>query len=168
MFNFQNISLFLAALATALAAGLFYSYSCSVNPGLARLGDREYLMAMQHINRAILNPVFCASFLGALVLLPLSAWLNYTTPVPVRFWLLAGAAVVYAVGLCGVTMFGNVPLNEMLDGFAIENASAADLAAKRLAFEGSWNSWHLIRTVSGVMSLALILAACIIDQEKAA
>lgn len=166
--TFQNISLFLAALATALAAGLFYSYSCSVNPGLARLGDREYLMAMQHINRAILNPVFFASFLGALVLLPLSAWGSYTTPVSLRFWLLVCAAVVYAVGLFGVTMFGNVPLNEMLDGFVLENATPADLAAKRLAFEGPWNFWHLIRTISVVMSLALILAACIMDQEKAA
>lgn len=167
MFTLQNVSLFLAAFATALAAGLFYSYSCSVNPGLARIGDREYLLAMQSINRAILNPVFFASFMGALVLLPLSAWLNYTSPASTRFWLVIAAAAVYAVGLFGVTMLGNVPLNSMLESFMIEGASSADLAAKRLAFEQPWNRWHNIRTAAVMLSLALVLAACVLEDKGA-
>lgn len=166
MFTFQNVSLFLAAFTTALAAGLFYSYSCSVNPGLARLGDREYLLAMQHINRAILNPAFFASFLGALVLLPLSAWLNYTSPASTRFWLVTAAAAVYAVGLFGVTMFGNVPLNNMLDSSVIEGASSAELAAKRLAFEQPWNRWHAVRTAAVLLSLALVLASCLLGDKE--
>ena len=167
MFTFQNASLLLAALATALAAGLFYSYSCSVNPGLARLGDREYLLAMQSINRAILNPVFFASFLGALLLLPVSAWLHYTSPASLRFWLVAGAAIVYGVGLFGVTMFGNVPLNNMLDSFTIEGAAPATLSETRLAFEGPWNRWHLVRTLAVILSLVLVLAACLAGDKDA-
>ncbi len=58
-----NIILLITATLTGLSAGLFYAYACSVNSGLGRLPDREYLAAMQSINREILNPVFFAGFL---------------------------------------------------------------------------------------------------------
>ncbi len=41
-----NITLFLATMAAVLAAGLFYSYAVSVNPGLSRLSDTVYLQSM--------------------------------------------------------------------------------------------------------------------------
>lgn len=164
--SFANITLFVAALCTALMAGLFYSYSCSVNPGLAKLPDAQYLSAMQNINRAILNPVFFAAFFGALVLLPLSAYLSYASPAGVRFWLLVVAAGVYAVGLFGVTAFGNVPLNGMLDGFDIASATVEDIKAMRRQFEVPWNRWHLVRTIAVVLSVALVLAACIAPGKR--
>lgn len=159
MITLPNAALLLAILATALMAGLFYSYSCSVNPGLAKLPDAEYLRAMQSINRAILNPAFFGAFFGALVLLPLSAWLNYSNPVPARFWLLLAASVLYGFGLFGVTVLANVPLNEMLDRFDTGSASAAEIAAKRAAFEVPWNSWHRVRTIAVVASLVCVAAA---------
>jgi len=58
MITIQNITLVITTTTTSLIAGLFYAYSCSVNPGLRRLADKEYLTAMQSINKAILNPVF--------------------------------------------------------------------------------------------------------------
>lgn len=161
-----NIALLLATFATALMAGLFYAYSCSVNPGLARLADTEYLAAMQSINRAILNPAFLGVFMGALLLLPLSAYFQYSPAPSFRFWLFVAAAVVYAVGLFGVTMFGNVPLNNMLDDFVIESATAADITAMRKAFEGPWNRLHAIRTLAVAVSLVLVLVACIAREGK--
>lgn len=161
-----NITLLLAAFATALMAGLFYAYSCSVNPGLARLPDTEYLTAMQSINRAILNPAFLGVFMGALLLLPLSAYFQYTPAPSLRFWLLAAAAVVYAAGLFGVTMLGNVPLNTMLDTFVIEQASAADITAMRKAFESPWNRLHAIRTIAVAAALVLVLSACIAKEKQ--
>jgi len=155
-----NIVLFAAALATALMAGLFYSYSCSVNPGLGNLPDAEYLGAMQSINRAILNPGFFIAFFGAAILLPISAYLNYE-PDSVRFWLLAGAAVFYGAGLFGVTILGNVPLNEMLDKFVPGSASLSELSAMRVKFEDPWNTYHVIRTVAVIVALVLVLAACL-------
>ncbi len=63
------------AVLTALIAGLFYAYSCSVVLGLGKLSDAEYLKAMQNINREILNPVFfMMSFMGTAILLPVSAF----------------------------------------------------------------------------------------------
>lgn len=70
MLSFQNIIIFLTILFSGLVAGLFYAYSCSVNPGLKALSDVEYLIAMQSINRAIQNPYFFCSFMGLLLCFP--------------------------------------------------------------------------------------------------
>lgn len=50
-----------------LIAGLFYAYSMSGLPGLARSSDRTFVEAMQNINRAILNGWFALIFGGSLV-----------------------------------------------------------------------------------------------------
>ncbi len=67
---------------------------------------------MQSINRAILNLMFLGVFLGTALLLPFATWFSYGTGPNLRFWLLLSAAACYLVGTFGVTMFGNVSLNE--------------------------------------------------------
>jgi len=158
-----NLILLVTALASGLIAGLFYSYSCSVNPGLGALSDVNYLAAMQSINRAILNPVFFFSFMGTLLLLPLSTYQHFGTG---RFYLLMAAAVVYVIGTFGVTIVGNVPLNDALDKFNLTGASAQELAAFRLRFEISWNKLHAIRTYASVLSFILVLLACLTTFDK--
>src|SRR5688572_10813811 len=109
--TFPTIVLIVTGTTTGLIAGLFYAYSCSINPGLGRLPDEAYLTAMQSINKAILNPVFFISFMGTLILLPLCTYLHYRQPVSPKFILLLIATALYLVGVFGVTIFGNVPLN---------------------------------------------------------
>ncbi|AUD01072.1 anthrone oxygenase family protein [Spirosoma pollinicola] len=157
----SNTILACATLTTALMAGLFYAYSCSVNPGLNRLPDTAYLMAMQSINKAIQNPVFFVSFLGTPILLLYSTWLHYGSPVTARFWLLVGATLVYLIGALGVTVLGNIPLNNGLDAFSIQTASLEEIAAQRQKFEGPWGSWHLIRTIASISTLILLILACL-------
>lgn len=152
-----SLILIATALASALIAGLFYGYSCSVNPGLGRLSDQNYLMSMQAINRAILNPLFFASFIGTIILSPVSTFLNYGQAHSSRFLLLLAATVIYAVFVFGVTVFGNVPLNNALDKFDLQSATAAELAAQRLKFESTWNNLHNIRTIASVLTFVLIL-----------
>jgi uncharacterized membrane protein len=152
--------LILSTTATALIAGLFYAYSCSVNPGLARLADKAYLDAMRSINRAILNPAFFLSFLGTVLLLPASAVLMYNQSREC-FILLFIAALLYVIGAFGVTMFGNVPLNNMLDQFDVSNANADQLSSLRLRFEAPWNRLHTIRTFFSMAALVLCIISCI-------
>ncbi len=161
----QNITLASACTTTALMAGLFYAYSCSVNPGLNRLPDAAYLAAMQSINRAILNPAFFIGFMGATVLLPLSTWLHYGQPISLRFWLLLLATVVYLVGVFGVTMLGNVPLNETLDLFNVQTATVEDITAQRAAFESPWNQLNTIRTSASVLAVILVIIACLSPKD---
>ena len=109
-----------------LIAGLLYGYDCSIIKGFRNLTDREYLGAFQSINRAILNPYFFLSFMGSLLVLPVVTWLSYKAATPNSFYLLLAATVVYVIGVFGVTMFGNVPLNNQLDQFDLANTSPAE------------------------------------------
>ncbi|HJT73609.1 MAG TPA: anthrone oxygenase family protein [Chitinophaga sp.] len=164
--SLSNITLTITTTATALMAGLFFAYSCSVNPGLGRLADSPYLSAMQSINRAILNPFFLVPFVGLVLLLPFTAYLQYTSPVSPRFLLLAAATITYIWGVFGITMLKNVPLNEALDAFNIQSASIEDLARQRLQFEEPWNRWHFIRTIAAVLTSVLMILACLFPSSS--
>ncbi len=157
-----TIILILTATSTALIAGLFYAYSCSVTLGLGKLSDEGYLSAIQSINREILNPVFYATFMGTFFLLPLSTWLEYNADgASKRFLFLLAATSVYAIGTFGVTIAGNVPLNEALDKFNIQAASAEELKHQRTFFEMPWNKLNNIRAIANSVSLMLVILACL-------
>lgn len=151
----------LTATLTALIAGLFYAFSCAVNPGLGKLSDERYLAAMQSINKEIQNLLFLSSFMGTLLLLPLSTWLQFRIGVTDSFWLLLTATFVYAIGVFGLTMFGNVPLNQALDRFNLSSAAAKEMTIQRERFEIPWNRFHRIRTVASVLTVMLVIAALV-------
>lgn len=157
----SNVILILTAIGTALMAGLFYSYSCSVVIGLRLLPDTEYISAMQAINKAIQNPIFLTCFIGTPLLLPLSTYLNYSQPVPLKFWLLLTGTVVYLAGVLVITAFGNIPLNNTLEKFNLLNASKESISLQRINFETSWNMLNIIRTISSILSLVVVIIACI-------
>ncbi|WP_281322385.1 DUF1772 domain-containing protein [Flavobacterium aestivum] len=150
-----------AVLATGLVAGLFYGYSCSVNSGLGNLSDEKYLEAFQSINRVIQNPMFFLSFMGSVFILPISSYLMYRNGVSTSFYLLIGATLVYLISVFGVTVVGNVPLNDQLDKFSILSATANEISAMRKAFETPWNAYHSVRTIGSVLSFVLAVLSII-------
>ncbi len=166
MLTIQNTILAATATTTALMAGLFFAYSCSVTLGLQKLPDAEYIAAMQSINRAIQNPVFFLVFFGTLLLLPVSAYLNYHKPVSLKCWLLIAAMFIYFIGVFGVTAAGNIPLNNSLDKFNLANSSKEIIALKRAAFETRWNNLNIIRTLSSLLTVILIIVACITNDRS--
>jgi len=163
--SFSTILLAATTTTTALMAGLFYAYSCSVVPGLGRLPDTGYIAAMQSINRCIQNPVFFMGFMGALLLLPLSTYLQYGTG---RFYFLLAATIVYAAGVFGVTAAGNVPLNNALDAFNVHTASADEIARQRARFEDYWNPLNTVRTLASVLTVVLVITACLVPPKTMA
>lgn len=152
-FLFQIISVVL----TGLLAGLFYGYACSVTKGLGHLPDKEYLGAFQSINAAIQNPSFFLSFMGSLILLGTCTLWSYRLGYTQSFYFLLSALAVYAVGVFGITLFGNVPLNEQLSRFSPGTAPDEELALMRQSFENSWNNLHSIRTLAAIASFVLAL-----------
>jgi len=72
-------ALLAATLTTAVMAGLFYAYSCSVLPALRGADAAVLVEVMQRINRAILNGWFVLCFVGAamgtVMLGPTADWL---------------------------------------------------------------------------------------------
>jgi uncharacterized membrane protein len=152
-----NVFHIAAILLTGLIAGLFYSYDCSVVRGLRNIPDKEYFTAFQSINRAILNPYFFMSFMGSLLILPVVTWLSYKGGGPVSFYLLLAATIIYAIGVFGVTLFANVPLNNQLDQLDVTNAGADALKAFRQKFEPDWNKFNAIRTYAAILSFLLTI-----------
>ena len=161
MMTLQNIILIITGTTTALSAGVFYTWSCAVIPGMARLSNTEYIRAMQSFNIAIQNPVFFISFLGTAVLLPVCTYMHHSQPAANRFWFLLAATVIYLIGVLGVTIFGNIPLNENLAGFNLQTALPETIALQRTKFEIPWNNLNTIRTVSSILAIILVMIACI-------
>jgi uncharacterized membrane protein len=154
-------SLVLATLATGLIAGLFYSFSCAVMPGLAAGSDRTFVEAMQNINVQILNGWFFLSFLGALLFTIAAAALHIGgTGWRVFPWIVA-AVVLYLVVFI-VTSAINVPLND-----ALAAAKDTDPTAARHTFESAWIGWNLVRAVVNTLAFGCLTWALVLSGRTA-
>ncbi len=148
-----------------LMAGLFFGWMVSVIPGLSSISDHSYIVTMQSINVAIVNPAFVIPFMLTPAVLALAGLLEYRAGNHRRGWLLGVAAVTYVVGVLGVTVGGNIPLNNSLDAFDLQAASATEIATQRAGYEGPWNRWHLVRTIANAVAFALAAAAALATTE---
>lgn len=152
--------LVVATILTGLSAGLCFTWTNSITTGLSRLDSLNYLAAFQQMNRSILNPAFFTVFFGPVIAIIASAILyrNASTPI---FWLLIASAGLYIIGVAMVTIFGNVPINEILDTTDLEKISSVDAEALRMKFENQWVRLHLIRTYTSIISFVLLVLVCI-------
>ena len=147
-----------------LMAGLFYSFTISVMPGLAKTQDRTFLEGMQSINRAIINPLFTVAFVGSILMVMVSSYLQFRQGVDVQFYIILSASLIYLIGTIVLTFWGNVPLNNALDALKINELNPTGLKNARDAFEGPWNRFNAIRTLSSVAALVLYLVAIVRDE----
>ena len=157
--NLKGTVLLIAILLTGLSAGLFYAWAVSVIPGTRHIPDRSYLETMQAINRAILNPGFFVIFLGALLLMLGNVYFQFVADVGLSFWVSTCACIAYLGGTLGITVFGNVPMNEALDLVQLDSIAAEEFKLIRLSYEDRWNKLPSIRTTFSVISLVLLLLA---------
>ncbi|HTF52854.1 MAG TPA: anthrone oxygenase family protein [Pseudonocardia sp.] len=156
----RGASLVLAIVAAGLIAGLFYAFSVSVMPGLARTDDRTLVHTMQQINIAIINPWFFFSFFGAPLLAALAALLHLGgSGRHVLPWIVLG--FVFALGTVIITMVFNVPLNNALDAAGRNPDQIADLSAVREQFEADWVRWNIIRTLTSTAALVFLAWAMV-------
>jgi uncharacterized membrane protein len=141
------------AVAGAAAGGLFYAFSTFVMRGLDRTGPVAAITAMRGINaEANANAAFLVFFLGSAVLamaVGVVALFQLNRP---GGWLLLAGAVAGVLPLI-VTMAFNVPLNNHLDGVDLAGA-----ATEWRAYLSTWTAWNHVRTVSGFLAGALLLA----------
>lgn len=161
--NFKIIVLLLGILFTGLTAGLCFTWSNAITPGIGRLDDLGFLQSFQAMNRAIINPSFLIVFFTPVVFLSVNAFLHRNAH-PVTFWSFLLAAVLFLIGIGLITIFKNVPLNEMLDKTVLENLSSIELKELRARFEKPWNRWHIQRTLTSIMAFALLLIGIIYNK----
>lgn len=143
-------------LLTGLSAGLCFTWSNTVTPGLGRLDDLGYLQSFQQMNKTILNPIFIVVFFAPFFLSLVNIYLLKNSSSNL-LWLVILAGVIYFFGVLLITLFGNVPLNEMLDKSDLSISSIDELSQLREKFEVKWNRLHSIRTISSIISFLLLI-----------
>lgn len=152
-----------SAVTVGVTTGVLFSFAVGVMPGLHDLPDDEFITAFQHIDDAITNPLFTVvAFTGGAVALVAATVMERRDMRSPRFVLNAAASLLYIAGVVVVTMAGNVPKNDRLGKIDVATSTLAQLAAARSAFEGSWNTLNVVRTVAGVAALALVAVAATI------
>jgi len=155
-FTLQHIVTIVLVLLLGLSAGLCFTWTNAVTPGIGQLDDIGFLSAFQQMNRSIINPLFILVFFGPFFLGLINLYL-YKNASNTVIWLLIFAIAIYFFGVLLVTIFGNVPLNEILDKTDLGKASIEDLKQLRERFEDKWNRLHLIRTISSAIAFLLLI-----------
>lgn len=144
-----------AALGSGLMAGLFFAFSTSIMSALGRIPAAHGIAAMQSVNVTIINPVFLSVFLGTALLsalLVVGAIFGWT---PNPGWVITGA-LLYIVGVIGITMFINVPMNDALAAVGPDTAAGAELWAHYL---DRWTFWNHVRTLAPLAALVAFILA---------
>jgi uncharacterized membrane protein len=146
-------------------AGIFFTWSNAVKPGIGKLNDIDYLSALQSMNRVILNSLFLIVFIGTIISVALVPVFHFHFYPKNIFWLLILIVIIYWVGVFSVTVFGNIPLNEILDKRNLSVMNPNDLSLLRDSIENRWNNFNLIRSISSALSfLLLIISYVLIDK----
>lgn len=159
--TFENIVLVAGGTLTGLIAGLFYAFNVAVVPGLRSLKGTQHIAAMRAISVKIKNPIFFLSFFGPSILLPWAAWLHWGAA---QFPLLVAAAALHIIGANGVTIAGNLPLNDRLEKLDLSQLSEAEADRIRQEFQGPespWMRFHNLRTLAAMAATILVFVACL-------
>jgi uncharacterized membrane protein len=160
MLVLRAITLIVATVATGLMAGVFGHYAHFM-PGLGRTDDRTFVGAFQAIDRAVINPLFIATFIGALVSTAIALVLHLRGDGQgVLPWIVAAFAL-YLVTFV-ITVVVNVPLNDDIKAAGHPDRTA-DLAAVRERFnEVRWIRWNLVRALASTAAFACLAWALVL------
>lgn len=153
----------LAAVSSGMLAGIYTIFSIAIVPALNDLRPDSGIRAMQRINVRIMNPAFLLLFMGAPVVSIVAAVLAILGDASsARVLLIAGAALVTA-GSFLITMGANVPRNNVLDAFEIEDAAIGDGSAEAIwaRYAAEWTRWNHLRALLCVAATLCLSAALI-------
>jgi len=146
----------ITAVGCGLNAGVFFAFSAFVMPALKRLPPAQGIAAMQSINKLAVTPAFMTALFGtavacgALAVWALLAWDERFAP-----YLLVGGAL-YLFGTTGVTIAGNVPLNERL---AKLHARGDDAESHWARYLSGWTAWNHLRTLTAFAAAVTLTIA---------
>jgi uncharacterized membrane protein len=144
----------IAAIGCVVMAGVYFAFSVGVMPGLARLEPKSGMIAMQAINRSILNPLFLGVFVGSAVLgvlMVLFALRDWPDSSAVRMVI---SGILFVVGSFVVTIFFNVPLNNALMTASTDGAAGLTLWGKYLT---EWTAWNHLRAATSLVAAFIML-----------
>ena len=152
-------SLLALAMASAMVAGVFLTFSDLVMPSLRRAKAAAGSEAMQIINRKVYRSVFLILLMG---MVPISAAAAVCASLLVGVvavpWLIA-AASLYVFGVFGITAVGNVPMNQTLDRMSLAGAEAQ---AYWPDYVRGWLPLNHLRTFASAAAAACYMIAAVL------
>ena len=154
-----HITLMLSILFCSLVAGLLFGFAIVVMPGIAKLTDKEYLLAFKHMDGIIQNdqPLFILVWAGSILSVIVTLVLGVMNLNGTQTYLLSAASVLYLIGVQLPTFRFNIPLNNSLQSLDIETLKETEVALFRSDFETPWNRWNRFRTVNAIVTVSIFL-----------
>ena len=154
-----HITLIFSILFCSLVAGLLFGFAIVVMPGIAKLTDKEYLLAFKHMDGIIQNnqPLFILVWAGSILSVIVTLVLGVMNLNGMQMYLLSTASVLYLLGVQLPTFRFNIPLNNSLQSLNIEKLNETESTLFRSNFEASWNRWNRFRTVNSIVTVSIFL-----------
>ena len=150
------------ALWSAVIGGVFSAFSEFIMSALLRSAPTSGIEAMQQINRTVIKTQFVA---GIILITPLSVLFAiygvYSFDGMARLATIL-APVVYVPTVFLMTIFGNVPMNNKLDGL---DAAAPDAEAYWRVYGRVWTRLNHVRSIGSVVTPVIYLAAVVAFME---
>ena len=152
--------LFLSILSCSLVTGFIFTYAIIVMPGLSKLSDKEFLKAFQVTDAVIQNkqPIFMLIWVGSIVSVLSLILISIAYVGLSETWLIVLVALIYLLGVQGITILIHLPLNNQIQKLNLEKLKDENLRDERLNFENKWNFFNNIRTtIAFFVSLTLLI-----------
>ncbi|MEM6584300.1 MAG: anthrone oxygenase family protein [Pseudomonadota bacterium] len=151
-----HAALWFSIVSVAIMAGVYFTFSAFVMRSLDAIEAPAGMMAMQSINRIIVQSAFLPIFFAStLVCAALAVRASFDWAAPGALWAAVGGAL-YVVGMFGVTLVGNVPLNNTLEATPADGPEAKAIWAMYMR---QWTRWNHARTLSCIVSLVFLVLA---------
>ena len=154
-----HITLMLSILFCSLVAGLLFGFAVVVMPGIAKLTDKEYLLAFKHMDGIIQNnqPLFILVWAGSIISVIVTLVLGVMNLNGTQIYLLSAASFLYLLGVQLPTFRFNIPLNNSLQSLDIKALKETESTLFRSDFEAPWNRWNRFRTVNAIIAVSMFL-----------
>ncbi|WP_135501265.1 DUF1772 domain-containing protein [Roseovarius aestuariivivens] len=143
----------------ALIAGVFLAFSDFIMRSLRAAHVPAGIEAMQEINREVISSAFVFSLIAMVPLTALSALFAATTLDGTSQTLILAGSASYVFGTFGVTILGNVPMNNRLDKMSL---NSPDISAYWRIYARDWTRWNHLRTGAAILSAGLYMMATIL------
>lgn len=136
------------------AAGVFFTFSNSVLPGLDAIAPDQAINAMNSMNVKIINPAFLAAYVGTPFVAVITGVLLLVGDGDGALWFFA-AGIVYFLGAIAPTAAVNVPMNNAL---AAASVPADEAGARQVwvDYSSRWTRWNHWRAVFSLATLVLM------------
>lgn len=160
---FDRVLRFLCTIWVGVMAGFFFAFTTLVMPGLEMTEPLAAMDAMQSINDAVRNALFALGFFGSMVLCVAVILVSLIRRGGFPSWAALAGAVVFIVGVFGVTVGFNVPLNETL---ATLDPTLPENAPAMTAYIEDWTFWNDVRTIANVLAFGLLASSIAFGQDQ--